>query len=97
MSRKAAIALYRKFFLDFVVFGFDADKVEEIIDSATGTTFDHSKDEQVQAILKGEMRRMRETDSVTQYANCNNFNRALPKSLLEKLVSSGSNSTVDSV
>ena len=88
--------MYRKYFLDFVVFGFDADKVEEIIDSAKGAFFDHSADEQVQAILKEEMKKMRETDSVTQFANCNSFNRAIPMALLEKVVSSGSSSTVDS-
>ena len=78
MSREAAIALYRKYYLDFVVFGFDADQVEAIIDSATGPKFNHSTDAKVQAILKAKMGEMRKRDTVTQYANCNNFTHLIP-------------------
>ena len=42
VSKQAVIALYRKYYLDFVVFGFSADSVEEIINSASGNIFDHS-------------------------------------------------------
>ena len=44
LPKSAVIDLYRKYYLDFIVFGFSAESVEEVINGAMGPEFENRKE-----------------------------------------------------
>ena len=72
MPKSAVIDLYRKYYLDFIVFGYSADSVEEVVDTAKSPELDTSNENLKKAtdILYMRQKQVLATTNF-EFENCN--------------------------
>ena len=71
LPKSAVIDLYRKYYLDFIVFGFSAESVEEVINGAIGPEFETRKENLKRAkdSLVSKAKEISEK-SLSEFENC---------------------------
>ena len=71
LPKSAVVDLYRKYYLDFIVFGFSAESVEEVINGAIGPEFETRKENLKRAkdSLVSKAKEISEK-SLSEFENC---------------------------